>query len=150
MRFTGSEAQRAPRGGDQNDECQVCDQDIRLVNAGPDEWSHSQYANHEPQLPIGTAEAVAQFEGQGALQPGSEGWWKVWGASVRHIRTGDLVATLSEDGERELDWMLIQDRFGAKAAPLRQGFVVDGERVTLGALAPVVVLRRGTHNTLAQ
>lgn len=93
-----------------------------------------------------SAEAQAAWEAQERLQPGTPGFWKVWGASVHHVRPGDLV--LSKVGD-EVQVDLVQDLFPAKAAPCRVGFVVDGERVTIGALVPVIVLRWGTKNTLA-
>ena len=93
-----------------------------------------------------TAEAVASFEAQGRLEPGQEGWWKVWGAAVRHVQVGDLILT-QVDGEPK--WDLIVDTFEASAAPLRRGLASDTGRFTLGALAPVIVLRWGTKNTLA-
>lgn len=94
-----------------------------------------------------TAEAVAQFEAQGALVPPTLGWWKVWGAQVRHIQPGDLVATLV-DGD--LAWDLVRDTFTAKSAPLREGFITDEGRFTLGALVPIVLMRWGTHHMLAE
>lgn len=91
-----------------------------------------------------TAEALAEFEAQGAIQPGTPGWWKVWGARPQHIRKGDLLL-LPENGTE-----LIADTFVAKAAPLRFGFVnAEGDRFTIGALAPIVLLRRSDHNVLA-
>lgn len=97
--------------------------------------------------PLTTSEAVAQFNDQGRIPPGTPGWWRVWGASVQDIAPGDLVATLS-DGE--LSWSLVHELFTARAYPLRHGLVTDGgERFTLGALVPVVVLRRGTHHVLS-
>lgn len=88
-------------------------------------------------------QAWAEFGAQGAITPGTEGWWKVWGAQVRHIRPGDLV--LSGDNVE-----LIADRFESKSAPLRVGFVdTDGNRFTLGARAPIALLRRGSHHLLA-
>jgi hypothetical protein len=95
---------------------------------------------------VETATAVAEFEAQGVLQPGDEGWWKVWGAGTRHIRPGDIVMHKC-DGEVLTEY--VTDTFTAKAAPLRVGVVIGGERVTLGALVPIVLLRRGTRNTLA-
>jgi hypothetical protein len=89
-------------------------------------------------------EIQAELEVQGVLQPGQEGWWKVWGANVTHIRTGDVVHFKGDEG-----WVFIEDTFEAKAAPIRRGFVSNGERFTMGVLVPVVVLRRGTHNFLA-
>jgi hypothetical protein len=93
-------------------------------------------------------ECAAQLDGVGArLAPGTEGWWQVWGARAPHVRPGDVIATAGPDGA-ELSW--IADTFTAKAAPMRCGFVdLHGVRYTFGALAPLVVLRRGTHHTLA-
>lgn len=34
---------------------------------------------------------TARLDAQGVLQPGEQGWWKVWGASARSIRTGDML-----------------------------------------------------------
>jgi hypothetical protein len=92
---------------------------------------------------ITSAEALRQVEAQGVLQPGTEGWWKVWGARVSDIRPGDLVLSGGDNAD------LIEGTFEAKAAPVRVGFIADGERFTLGALVPVIVLRRSTHNLLA-
>lgn len=89
-------------------------------------------------------EAVAEFEVQGRISPGTEGWWQVWGATPQHIRPGDLVLVQGEKG-----WTLILDTFTAKAAPLRVGLVDESGKWTLGALCPVAVVRKGTHNTLA-
>ena len=99
------------------------------------------------QLTQTTAEAVAEFEAQGVLQPGDEGWWKVWGAQVRHIRTGDLLLCKNQDDETEFS--LIHDTFLAKSHPLRRGFISDDQEFTLGVLSAIVLLRRGTHNMLA-
>lgn len=87
---------------------------------------------------------TATIEAQGSLAPGTAGYWKLWGAQPRHIRPGDVVL-LAPDAEFEL----VDDTFTAKAAPVRVGLVINGERCTIGALCPVIVLRQGTHNTLA-
>lgn len=87
-----------------------------------------------------TADVRAEIEAQPVLQPGTEGWWKVYGVSGRHIRPGDYVLV----GDDEF---FVQDTY----APLnvaRHGIVVDGERQTIGTLANVTVLRRGTKSTL--
>lgn len=94
-----------------------------------------------------TTAARTAFEGQGEIAPGTQGYWKVWGARPCDIRTGDLIMT--KDGD-DVRYDLILDRFAAKAAPIRQGLVnAEGEQFTLGALTPVIVLRPGTHHTLA-
>lgn len=82
---------------------------------------------------------------QGALKPGEPGWWKIWGASVRDIRPGDAVMDSSEEG-----FYLVEDMYLAKSSPLRVGIVVNGERMTIGAMTPVIVMRRSTHNILAE
>lgn len=97
-------------------------------------------------MPTTTAQAQAEFEAQPRLQPGEAGWWKVWGASVRDIRAGDLVL-YKRDGV--VTFAYIQETYESPAAPLRFGFVEDGVRFSLGALVPVVVVRPGTKNTLA-
>ena len=95
---------------------------------------------------MNSAEALAQFEAQGTLQPGEEGWWKVWGANVHSVRPGDLVMS-KVDGEVVTD--LVEDTFKANAYPMRAGFVIDGAKCTFGALTNVIVVRWGTKNTLA-
>jgi hypothetical protein len=99
-----------------------------------------------------TAEAVAAFESQGVLQPGETGWWKVWGANPHTIRTGDLVM-FKHDNEYETN--LITGTFVSNAHPLRVGLVSDAcefedGKFTLGAFGPVVVVRWGDRNTLAE
>lgn len=44
-----------------------------------------------------SAEAQEAFENQGSITPGTEGFWRVWGAQVRHIQIGDLVASKNGD-----------------------------------------------------
>jgi hypothetical protein len=91
---------------------------------------------------VDTVTVRAEVEAQGALQPGTEGWWQVWGAVPGDLEPGDYV--LMKDDE-----FLVQDVFVAKS-PARIGIVVDGERLTLGLLCRVVILRRGTHGTLSR
>lgn len=93
-------------------------------------------------------DAVARFEAQGKLQPGDEGYWKVWGARPRHIRAGDIVMS-KNDGDDSVETYEVEELFLAKAHPMRIGLVVKGERTTIGALCPIVLVRWGTHNMLA-
>lgn len=91
--------------------------------------------------------AIAELEAQDRLEPGTPGWWKVWGATPRDIRSGDII--MHKDGDQVVT-EYVEDTFTAKAAPLRIGYVInDGQRFTLGALTPIVLLRKGTHNTLS-
>lgn len=97
-------------------------------------------------MPTTTAELTAALEAQDALcplPPGTPGWWRIWGARPCDIRPGDAVCDDSAEG-----FWLCQDVYLAKNSPLRCGVVIDGARVSLGALSPVVVLRYGTHHTL--
>lgn len=102
-----------------------------------------------------TAHAAAHFARQGSLAPGAEGFWKVWGATVNNIRPGDLILTkdISTPAKANSDntrFDLITDTFDAKASPMRKGLVnAEGDRFTLGALSPVIVLRWDIHNLLA-
>lgn len=89
-----------------------------------------------------TADVKAEINRQTVLQPGESGWWRVWGSSPQDMRAGDYV--LMPDDE-----FYVQDTYQAKAHPLRYGIVVDGERMTVGALSTVVIFRRGTKNTLS-
>lgn len=98
-------------------------------------------------VPATSATVKAELEAQPVPQPGEEGWWRIWGAMARHIEPGDVVLH-NVDGEVQVD--LIQDTYLAKNAPLRLGVVVDGERCTFGALTEIVLMRRGTRNTLAR
>lgn len=95
---------------------------------------------------MNSAEALAQFEAQDTLQPGEEGWWKVYGATVRNARKGDLILSKVDD---EIVPTLVEDTFKAKAYPMRAGIICDGAKCTFGALSAIVLMRRGTHNMLA-
>ena len=90
--------------------------------------------------------AWREAEAQGSLAPGEPGWWKVWGARVLDIRTGDMVLWQSSDYQEA---MLVEGLYRAKSYPMRWGMVVEGEQITMGSLVPMTLLRKGTHNTLA-
>lgn len=94
-------------------------------------------------------EALEQFKNQPHdLEPGHVGWWRVYGAYVRHIRIGDIVILLTNNEEERV---YIRDTFCAKADPVQKGFYdQDGKAFTIGALHPVIVYRAGTRNTLAE
>jgi len=96
---------------------------------------------------MNAAQAIAEFEAQDVLQPGETGWWKVWGARVSDIKPNDIV--LVKDGNGDVETLFIEDTFTAKSVA-RFGIVVfNGERQTLGQLCPIVLVRKGTHNTLS-
>lgn len=94
-------------------------------------------------------EALAEFETQAELQPGESGWWQVWGARSRDIQAGDILLSKLDDGGIATDY--VADLFDPNANGLRVGFIDGrGKRVTIGAMARIVLVRRGTHNTLAK
>jgi hypothetical protein len=101
----------------------------------------------EPTQPTGH-DAIALFESQGVKQPGTYGFWQVWGARTQDIRPGDLL--LSRKGEtNEVCTDYVTDVFTAKSSS-RAGFIdADGNRFTIGILAPMILCRWGTHGTLA-
>lgn len=94
--------------------------------------------------------AFREFESQGELQPGEEGYWKVWGAMVRHIRPGDLVLSKTNPDDLSICIDLIEDVYTPKNYPLHFGVVINGDKFTLGALTAIILLRKGTKNTLAE
>lgn len=99
---------------------------------------------------MNTQELRAELAAQGTLKPGESGWWKVWGASVCDIRPGDAVGFRSDPVDTDsAEWHFVEDTFQAKSWPIRWGIVEDGERYTLGALCPIVLLRKGDRNTLS-
>ena len=93
-------------------------------------------------------DAIALFESQGVKQPGTYGFWQVWGARTQDVKPGDiLLCKNGDDGEVQADY--ITEVFAAKS-PLRAGFInADGKRFTLGIIAPMILCRWGTHGTLA-
>jgi hypothetical protein len=93
-------------------------------------------------------EAIAFFEGQDRKDPGTEGFWQVWGARASHIRAGDiLLSKVGDTDEVGVDY--ITEVFKAKSI-VRQGFINQrGEHLTIGIGAPIILVRWGTHNTLA-
>jgi hypothetical protein len=90
-----------------------------------------------------SAEVRAVVFAQPAKEPGTPGWWRVWGASVQDILPGDFVFTKDDQ-----DGFLVTETFVAKSI-VKRGIVVDGERQTIGLGCPIYLLRQGTHNTLS-
>jgi hypothetical protein len=88
----------------------------------------------------------------GVLQPGQEGFWKIWGASARDVEAGDLIMVRWEakDGSHELKEHALQARLpeGDGIAPKFQA--ESGEIFRLGMLQKIVLLRWGTGNTLSR
>lgn len=93
-----------------------------------------------------SAEVRATVEAQPRMEPGTFGFWEVWGATPQDIQGGDYVLVKMRDGS--VDEFFVQDTFVAKNVA-RKGVVVDGERMTLGLLCPIVILREGTRGVLS-
>lgn len=91
-------------------------------------------------------EFMAQVDADTRLQPGEAGWWRVWGASARDIKGGDIVMTKSGD---DYEAFYVESTYTAKAHPIRVGIVVGGQQQTFGALVGLVLYRKGTKNTLS-
>jgi hypothetical protein len=91
------------------------------------------------------------LDAQGVLQPGIEGWWKVWGAMACDIRKGDLIMTKGDAAERyhEYEVAEIIEESGVISACRLRFRSAEGEDIAIGMLCPVIVLRKGTKNTLA-
>lgn len=91
------------------------------------------------------AELQAQLEAPDRIEPGTAGWWRVWGARSSVIRSGDVIVTL-EDGE-----LVFDDVAAVEHLPLRFRITRhDGTTFTLGQLfAGWQLYRRGDRNTLA-
>ena len=123
---------------------------------------------------MSTPRATEIINTQGRLEPGDEGYWRVWGASVRDIQPGDIVVLRYADGEaceyevgeyapreaREVDGRpntAIDDMMarghtggGISMDQIRPRWrATDGELFTVGALQPIGLLRKSTHNVLS-
>jgi hypothetical protein len=88
---------------------------------------------------------------QGILRPGTAGYWEVWGARADDIQAGDLVMISYDDGIFEYEVSALAPRGNGDLRDMvRPRFrAATGELFNIGALQPVVVLRKGTHHTLA-
>jgi hypothetical protein len=88
----------------------------------------------------------------GVLQPGQEGYWKIWGASSRDVVAGDLVIARweQEDGSHVLAEYAIQEKLDNGNGFAPRFLAESGESFRLGALQRIVVLRWGTGNTLSK
>lgn len=94
---------------------------------------------------------VRDYEAQGVLQPGDEGWWQLWGARPMHLQAGDLFCWKPGDGSGSVSPWLEVDRceptmFGMKVWTVNE---VDQRPWSIGDWCIVAVVRRGTHNMLA-
>jgi hypothetical protein len=81
------------------------------------------------------------------IEPGTEGWWQVYGATPDHVRAGDVLVMLDPDGELTYDEVAtatvrsVDVRYTDPAgAVFRLGRMFRG----------FTLFRRGTHHTLAR
>jgi hypothetical protein len=88
---------------------------------------------------------------QGALEPGTDGYWTVHGACVLDIRAGDLVMARGSEGPtREYVITEAIEHDGGMADMCAPRFeTANAGRVRLGIGMRVVVARPGTHRTLS-
>jgi len=103
--------------------------------------------------------ADERISAQPAMEPGTEGYWKVWGARVADVRPGDLVMLKYSDEPGTVFSYVVGERVRRpeyQGRPVLMDTVrpkfsdqVTGEEFTIGAMQPIVLLRWGTHNTLA-
>jgi hypothetical protein len=90
------------------------------------------------------------LNGQGTLRPGQEGWWKVYGAQASDVQAGDLIMVKPRDAEiTEHAITRIVPEDGMRGAMFLRFIDAAGEDLRIGRLCPVIVLRKGTQNTLA-
>jgi hypothetical protein len=94
-------------------------------------------------------EAWRQAEAQGELKPGEQGWWKVWGARIIDVRAGDLLLVKDANTGEVVADLVSEIRPAGGWAGMRLLYTSDGVDRSIGALAPFVLLRQGTHNMLA-
>ena len=100
---------------------------------------------------------TSRLDDQGGLEPGMPGYWKVWGATARDIRPGDLVLAGWKDrddpdvihhAEYEVAEMASFD--APTMNTIRVGFITTaGTFASVGMLQPMALLRHGTHNMLS-
>lgn len=95
----------------------------------------------------GAETLAAQLAADERLQPGKQGYWRVWGARTYDVEPGDVVVTL----DRETDTLVCEEIAETHDLVPRMRFTtVTGATFSIGHLAPgIMVFRPGTGNTLA-
>lgn len=88
------------------------------------------------------------------LEPGSPGYWRVYGARADDIRPGDLVMSgwADDDGiKRHAEYDVVDlAPWGDLRDSLRVRFLTTtGQHASVGRMQPMALLRQGTHGTLA-
>lgn len=87
------------------------------------------------------SKAIEEIEIQGKLEPGTEGWWPVWGASVLEVRIGDVVVDSSGAYE-------VYSFLGSTLT--QRGFYTSEGEIWAGFMARIKIIRKGTGMTLGE
>jgi hypothetical protein len=102
-------------------------------------WHHD--FDHTP-----ITERLNAQNANGAMQPGTPGLWQVWGARAHNIRVGDFVmAKWADSGEITEHEVISLENWPMGV----QVFDSNGAHIYIGGLQPIVLMRPGTHHTLA-
>ena len=115
--------------------------------------------NERPMGPLGPVmqRLYDQEDAKGALKPGDEGWWPVWGARAIDIRPGDLVMSGWKDRDdprviHHAEYEVVEMASFAQPAmnSIRVGFIDStGTFCSVGMLQAMQLRRWGTGNKLA-
>jgi hypothetical protein len=90
------------------------------------------------------------LDAQGIIQPGTIGWWRLWGSCINDVVTGDMLMIKPKDGEiTEHVVTRIVTETGMLDAMYLRFIDHDGSDIRIGRLCPVIILRRGTHHALS-
>jgi hypothetical protein len=100
---------------------------------------------------------TARLNSQGAIEPGTEAYWKVWGACAMDIRPGDLVMSGWKDRDdpsvihhAEYEVAEMASFTAPTMNAIRVGFITTtGKFASVGMLQPCAIARRGTSNFLS-
>jgi hypothetical protein len=106
-------------------------------------------------FPAGPVTTMLDVVQGGRIEPGTEGYWPVYGARALDIEPGDLVMSGWKDEDdpaikRHAEYEVVDmSSFGDLRDSCRVRFLTTaGQLRSVGMLQPMVLLRRGTHSTL--
>lgn len=115
------------------------------LDRGGRRWYNAAMTDNEVLRP-----ATAALDAQGPISPGTQGWWQVWGARAHNVRPGDLVMLIwgrGTEDERHAEYLIDEILSTDAVAPKFRA--ANGDIFRIGALMPIILLRQGTHHTLA-
>jgi hypothetical protein len=92
---------------------------------------------------------------EGGREPGTEGYWEVWGARAIDIQPGDLVMSGYKDDDginRHNEYEVVEmSSWGDLRDSCRVRFLTStGQLRSVGMLQPMALVRKGTHATLSR